>query len=177
VAYAGSAGIRYRRSDYYVPPFAMDVDATADSADQTPAIAEDWRHRLWLMLERRGDVYECYSDDDGATWSDPTLVFEEAGVPRNLVDPGTGAHYRAALQADNTITATIQYPGDLTPSSAFTLQVDDGAGNLVDLEIDGDGFDVSVARDGSRRWLLTALQGGTQVDFESWDDGRTFRPI
>lgn len=164
VAQGTGSGIRYRRSDFDRPPFTIDVSATGTAGDTRPSIAQDWRGRLLLLVERAGNTLEAVSTDHSRTWSGaPRTVFTGGTHPCVKVDPSNGLILRAAYHA-HTIIATREYPGDLSEGAQFTFK--DSAG--VPLDIEDDDFDLAVLGGaGPRRYQLVARKTG-MTDVTLW---------
>ncbi len=153
-----------------MPPFAVDVAVTADTADRSPRMVRDGDNRIILTWLRFADVLEVFSDDDGETWSEPLTVFTGATQTTINVDEATGLVLRGAL-ISNEVVVSRQYPGDAAPGVEIPATVYPGA---PPLELDDAGFHFSMAHEGPARWVLTGVAGGEVVNYASADDGATW---
>ncbi len=156
-------GIDFHRADDTVPPFVLDVMATGNAADHAPRFVQDWSGRLLLVFLSGADALEVFSDDDGATWSDPTTVFTGATQVTIAEDRHTGLVLRAGL-VSGEVLVTRQYPGDTTPGVELSTGV----------MLDDVGFHLQCATEGPLRWLLIGVASGAVVHFASADDGETW---
>ncbi len=183
VATSESGRIRYRRWQF---PCPMGAAATEDSLvtigfqDKQPCLCMDSNERLLLSFYRKAGasgsgVYEIWSEDDGLSWSTPTLSIPNGLYPRSCVDL-SGGILRAAWVADTGtvgfLRGTWQSPGDVSPSAVFTLQKSTGG----DLKIKKIGFNLTPARDSASRLNLVCIVEG-ETDTSNWyseDDGRVW---
>jgi hypothetical protein len=164
VAFTGNDGtnnrIRYQRSVGPTPPFlAVDQWVTASNDDREPALGWDPRNgRLLLLFSRvelflgvpiSQDVYEIYSDDDGATWSTPVLRFSSATRPQVATSPN-GTILRTARTASGQLRGRLQYPGDAAPRAFHTLK--DAA--LQILVVEDDCYGLGWLKEGAGRAIL-----------------------
>lgn len=167
--------ITLRRSPVSAPPFEATFAVSSGQGDSRPMLAEDARGRLVMALERAGDTMDAHrmlSDDDGATWSTPTVIIASGRFPVVLHDARSGATAYLARVGSN-IHRRIQYPGDAAPAAAVTATDPAGAA----LVVDEDAFSVTPSSDASGRWLLAARQAGVIRNYQSWDDGQTWTEI
>lgn len=172
IAYAHAAGIRYRRADHSIPPFAFAaVAVTTTAGDDEPAAAEllAERLRVRLVFHRAGVIYRTDSDDDGETWGDPVTLFAAGSHPTLAYDPQSLCTLYACYNG-GALKGRLQEPGDSTPGSEYTL-------DIPDIPAD-DSFHLSAALDGSRRWLLVMkTSGGAIKNYLSTDEGVTFAEV
>lgn len=176
--------VYFRRSDFSAPVggFTIEKRVTSGITWSDPHLAEDDRRRRYILAHRENpvgthNVYETVSDDDGATWSTPTLAIANGHKPRIAYSP-SGDLLRAALvynsgsSGPGKINATFQGSGDTAQSAVFVFK-DQAAADIV---IADDSFDISAAWDGHRSYLLTCrIDGETSTsDWQSWDDARTW---
>lgn len=179
-----SGRLRWRRWELPVPLGATPVaDAliTSDYHDAQPSLAYQLGQRTVLLFYRRdgasgAGVYEIFSDDDGDTWSTPTLSIPSGQQPRQAIDI-SGGLLRVAWVADTAtvgnLKATWQAAGDTSPSAVFTLT---NKATSAALRVGKKGYDVSAAGDSGSRFNLTVTLEG-ETDTSNWyseDDGRTW---
>lgn len=170
VANATDEGIRFRRSDFALPPWALDTLATTDGSDQNPQL-DRGSDSLALVFERGPDTYETHSTDDGATWEAPTLMFADASHPIRKTDPVTGAVLSLAYR-DGGLVGVREYAGEVTVE--FDLLGED---EVTPLAVVDDSFGLDVEPGGELRWVLSVyLDGDTDVStLASKDDGLTWK--
>jgi len=176
-----STGIRYRRSDFPTPPFAVNGRISSNTNDAEPRMALRLGKQLVLLFTRpTGDVpavYRSTSDDDGATWSTPTLMFAGCKHPTLNVHPRSQRTLHGALKVTTTgrgnLYGSIQESGDASPGTEFKL-VKTGGGAIT---VDDDTFHFAPAAESALRWTLVALDGGAIVRYYSTDDGRSWTLI
>lgn len=175
-----SSGIRYRRSDFPTPPFAINGRISSNTSDAEPRMVEVGRRLILLFTRPSGttpNVYRSTSDDDGATWSPPTLMFPGCKHPTLNVHPKSNrtlyAAFRTTSGSRGQLKGMLQESGDPNPSTEFALQKTGGAPLLVD----DDTFHFAPATEGPRRWTLVAKDGGNIVRYYSADDGYTWTLI
>lgn len=173
LAHAEADGIHYQRSDHPSPPFTYSAMATSTAGDIQPRMVQERSlGRLLLIFSRVDDIYEAASDDDGETWTTPTLMFTGGAHPTIAVDPVTGAILRAAWRSA-TIVGRVQYPGDSTSGVEFTFKNSVGS----NLTVANDTFHISPADDGPGRWILVAQVSGIVKTYQSFDDARTWAEV
>ena len=164
--------IRYHRADLSLPPFDIEVDATAGGSDSEPRMSASGMDRIHLLFTRGSGVMLIWSDDDGATWSDPMALFDAGKHPANAAtDVGTVIH--AAFIPGSGATGTIQGIEEIAPeqySDPWTFVDDSGTA----IAPDDDSFSFSLAKEGAARWLLVATFGGTIQELVSTDDCRSW---
>lgn len=85
VAYISSGNVEFWRSNFAldVPVVSVEVAATGDAVCARFARSvKDWR--LWMLIERlesgAHNLYQTVSDDDGSTWSTPSLFMANATI-------------------------------------------------------------------------------------------------
>ena len=170
LASVGNVGqIRFRR-DHYAAPVAwiLDADVTSGPLDSQPALFLYPSGRIGLLFTRSGatrDVWECYSDDDGATWSEPAMSFSNASYPGADIDFAGGV-LRAAIcesGAGYVLKATYQAPGDVAASSPFALQRWTGSA-MVDMRVERRGFSLKSAPEGGGALILACILEGDTSD-------------
>jgi hypothetical protein len=135
----------------------------------TVTIAKDSTDRLWMAWPKVADVLYSYSDDDGATWTDPAAVPVQASNPINtgtlsqsdsaaVIAFGNGAPSTVGVMwSDQSSTpdqasngyyfATIAAGGDPTVAGNWSLQAlpaisgttFDDADNHINLKATSDG--------------------------------------
>lgn len=179
------AGIAYWRCDTGCPRPGVTWDSTAvvitsNILDGNACLAQDYRGRLYCQFERSGDgIYETFSDDDGQTWSAPTMSGIANGIYPWIRDGHDGSLYRAAYVDDGTGmgTGTImgqwQAPGDPSPSTPVTFK--DATGTAIPAQLGS--FALTHIAESAGRWILTVLKPGDTVasNYVSADDaGGTF---
>ena len=176
VAGAESGKIRHRRADLYLPPYTLSGFATAGTADATPALAVEPGNRLWLLWYDGTTAKQSYSDDDGETWSTPTVAIAGGKHPRIVVSRD-GMILRAAY-VSGAIKMTRQEPGEAAAGAEFTVQKTT-SGVLSNLAVSDAAFGLSFAPDNPGRLLLHYLPSGstTTADAYSTDDGSTFTVV
>jgi hypothetical protein len=183
VASSEDRQIRWRR--WQTPSLfttSPDQDALITSGfnDRHPCLLTRFDGRILLSFWSRGraggdGIYEMWSEDEGDTWSTPTMSIPSGQYPRSCADIGGGI-LRAAYVPDTggvgVLKGTWQSPGDASPSAVFTFQKITGG----DLRIKKTGFDLTPARDsGSRINLVCTVEGETSTsNWYSEDDGRTW---
>lgn len=157
-------------------PFETNVALTATGKDHRPVIGADHRERLWCLWHRNNppgtfNVYEAYSDDDGATWSSEALVFSSGRYPQIATDPSSGTVLKAAY-VSGYLKGILRYPGDLANRSEFTFNL---AGS-VPLQVANDTFGIAWIPDAQRRLILhVRLLNETDTrEYVSFDDGATW---
>lgn len=175
------AGIAYWRCDTGAPRTAGDwtiaaVPISADPTDANPSICIDHWGRVWCRWQRTAGVYVAFSDDDGVSWSSPTLAIANGLYPVNrtghdgsiyiaaYVDDGTG-------MSTGTIKAQWQYPGDTAPSSPVTLRKWNGSA-LVNIAVQLGSFMLAPLMAVHGGWMLTVVEVGASAttDYISYDD-------
>ncbi len=167
--------VTYRRSDHSTPPFAVTAAVTSAGTDAEPRMAIGARGRIHLLFARESaGVMETVSDDDGATWSEPELMFADGTHPFVAADPLTGAILRAAF-IDGGLWGSEQAPGEAAPGATFRFL--DAAG--APLAVADDGYAVAHAPEAAGRALLTLIIDGEDEpsDWQSWDSWRTWTRI
>lgn len=182
IASVESGRIRWRRWEYPTPSGSPTTTAliTAGPTDRHPCLFYWQGQRTYLLFWRTGGgsgsgVYEMYSDDDGDTWSTPTLAIADGQHPRTAVEPSGGvlrAAWVATAAAVGNLKGTWQSPGDTSPSATFTFTELGGSALVVKKK----GYDISPAADGASRIILTCTIDG-ETDPSNWyseDDGRNW---
>lgn len=162
------SGIRVRRADGPTPRsdlggFQSDVHATSASGDQNPALVENYRHEICLFYENGSNTYRTLSGDRGKTWNTP--VVQMAGIlPAATIGKVHAQIVCATVQGDNTLQATVQYPGDALPSLPVALLDTSGTA----LVTDGTGVALSAPYDG--RIVMAVIISG-ESDLSHWWSG------
>lgn len=187
----GQSGLSYWRSDAGAPKswnsYAWTANAIiidASTVDDYPDIDRRPDGRLYVCFDRQtqasprmADTWECYSDDDGLTWSMPTMTISGGQYPK-LRCGHDGSIYRTAWVDDGsgqgigTIQGQYQAPGDPSPSTAFPLLKWTGA-TLVPIVCVGGKYDIEHLLECSSRWIISVLEVGatTPTEYVSADDG------
>ena len=125
--------------------FGVLADGTSDARHyQEPQLWQLLNGRVLALLRTGTTVYQCHSDDNGATWSEPTAAFSGIGAPRFMQLSGGGlivcyrssavgerSAYRTStdngvtwsteqLLWEDNLTTSFQYGGfdELTPNIA-----------------------------------------------------------
>lgn len=183
-----SGAVAYRRADVIRPgpggafDQSTSLGAPAGAVDAHPRIVREPWGRLLLVFQRApgagvppaaSDVLLTYSDDDGETWSTPTVAIPGGSKPRIRVGLD-GTILTAALVGSN-LKVTRQDPGELSPTAPYTVVDHLGAA----LSLADDTFDLDQGRSGDAPWLLVAVKsGGTApTEFQSWDEMQTVKEI
>lgn len=183
--YADADVIRFTRSAGLIPPWEIDVAVTAPTGgdeDSQPAISRQQiggaPGRLEVLFTRSPSaspplIYRAVSDDDGETWTEETTtaVISNASHPEIFHDPVTGVRVEAGYRS-GFIYGVITNPGE-SPGTEFRFN--DSAGAAI--PVDDDRFSLSIAPDGSRRWLLLLVDGGDLKTYQSWDEAQTWTEI
>ena len=158
---------------------AFDVSAvmvTTSPAASLPSLALDHRTRLFCGFGLDGTAgttlggYEAFSDDDGETWGDPTVMIANAKYYRvragkngagllrlGWVDDGAGH-----TPATGVLKTTYQSPGDAAPSSPVTLT--DQTGTVISAADSVPDLDHVAA--GSSPWRMSVLEAGNTTPSE-----------
>lgn len=160
---------------------AATVLATTGANNRAPSMERShFGSRIELLFIVPGSgAMQCVSDDDGATWSEPTMAFANA-VFTALTTDNFGGVLRVGMVPDSTgylVQGTYQGPGDASPSAVFTVQRH--SGSLAALRVKKVGFGVQAAPFGTGAILMTCvLEGDTdETNLVSYDEGRTFKSI
>lgn len=182
IASVESGRIRWRRWEYPIPSGTPVESAliTDGPSDRHPCLFYWQGQRTYCLFWRVGGgsgsgVYEIYSDDDGDTWSTPTLAIANGQHPRTATERSGGV-LRAAWVGTSTtlgnIKGTWQSPGDASPSAVFTFTELGGSALVVKKS----GYDLSASGDAASRINLTCtIDGETDPsDWYSEDDGRNW---
>jgi hypothetical protein len=151
---------------------------TANIADSNPALAADYRGRLYCQFDRwtsggtgrlrTADTYETYSDDDGETWRSPHMTIPGGQYP-DIAAGHDGSLMRVAYVDDGTgsgtgtLWAQYQAAGDPSPSAAFQLKKADG---VTPIAAQMGAFKINHAWDGAAQWILTVLEVGKTLPTE-----------
>lgn len=164
--YVKGGAVYFRESPVSTPSvLSAAVAVTAGTVDKRPTIGVNEHGRAFVLFERAGDAYLCYSDDDGQTWSTPTVAIAGGTHPINRFGID-GSHVVAAYVGGN-IQATVQHPGDPTASPATTIVNDLGAA----LSVEDDSFGIDQGHAGDASWILSVriLGEGTVSEWHSTD--------
>lgn len=170
--------IWFRRAAFTTPPpWALELQVTSSGKDSWPCFSRDYRKR-WVLVWTRTDsghtdVYRARSDDDGATWSNPTVPFPNGKYGFVLDDKHSGCHLEAAWVGEQ-VQALRRRSGELA-DTAFVFQDGSGAALLFA----NAGFCISVAEEGAGRWVMTSMMKG-ETAWSRWssaDDGNTWRRL
>lgn len=180
--------VHFCRSDSTIPlpKWAIDLDATKGLGDcTTPRIVIDVHQRLTLIFTRsqsdsQFDVHQMVSDDDGSTWTDPTMLFPSCKFPTTAAaSDGTviaaAFEYQSGTSGPGKIKMVIQRPGDVKQSDPFYLHGEDDAPLIVA----EDSFHVCEAKDYQGRWVLAVHMDGDDSVSDWWsaDNCRTFTQV
>lgn len=178
-----SDNIWVARNERGLPDTLVSVQVTSSNTDIYPTILTESSGRIRLLFTRNNvDLCECYSDDDGTTWSTPTVAISWCRHGRAAIDRATGAIVRTGLNTKsklsalglsyNPFKATIQYPGD---SAATATGVTAGA-NIAD-----EPFALESGRDLQARLRLAYREDtygiktyGRVRDWESFNTGVSY---
>lgn len=82
----------------------MPPTATLGTNEMAMSRTSDGRLIGFLRGDGASSLYQTYSDDDGVTWSPPTVIEAPAGAPRGWVDPGV------VLQPNGMLVLTYGRP-------------------------------------------------------------------
>jgi hypothetical protein len=179
--------IRLSRWEYPVPTSGSPLDTalvtspTGSERDRHPHLWEDAMGRLYLLFWRQGPTpgaYEQVSDDNGLTWSTPTMSIPSGQWPQAAVDISGGVLRAAWVQTSGTtgnLKGTWQGAGETSASAVFTLTDT----TPTALSVKNTGFSLSPAPSGGSELLLTCTIAGESAtsNWKSTDDGRTWTRI
>lgn len=171
-ANASTGGVRAFGADQIKPAFQRNnKSVTVVATDLHPALAHDEHGSADVLLFSRDDnVYETLSHDDGTTWGAATLVLAGGKYPRILIDE-IGNRLIAAY-VGGVIQGRSRSPGESVYGATFTFAT--ASGNL---SVDDDAFDLSQSPDGAMRYILVCVRSGSIEEYESVDEGRTWRLV
>lgn len=177
--YGGKIQVRRWPYPVFFGSPTLTVNVTSGPNETLPALCRPhFGTRIELMFIRPAGAYSCCTDDDGETWSIPTLAFADATCVAPIVDSGGGVLRAAIVEAGGSyvIKGTYQSPGDAGPSSTFTVQRYNGS-TLEDLMVENVRFGLVAAPYGTAAILLTCVLEGdtTETNLVSYDEGRTFQ--
>lgn len=177
-------GIVYRRSDFSTPPFAITTQVTTVAGHIEPVVAVTPDLRAHVLYTTGSNVYYTTSDDDGATWSPPTIMISGGKHPAIAVKrDGTilfGAILRIPILGNST-TFRLQRPGDSVAQDPYPLYPRNLAGTFQ-TEWADDSFGIAWAGDNQDSLLLHGLvlvsvggaaESATSV-WASYNDGGNF---
>lgn len=176
-----SAGgdIVYRSAPLAGNDWAVQTTLTSSGNWGWPRMVRDPLSRIELRAIQSGQgAYGFISDDEGATWSSPTLLNMSAilcdiriSFDGTLLE--TSFIPNSGTSGPGTFSMRVRRAGDSAWSSPF-VPLDDTGANLAS---DGSGFAVEHALEGPDRWILTMVKAGetTASDWWSADDGATWK--
>jgi hypothetical protein len=168
---AHDGNIRYRRADRAVLPFVADVPVTTTGTDSEPAF-DMVGDRIWLLWQRgSGDVYQSWSDDDGASFSTEALLAMAAKHP--AARKGNRGDLLRAYYDGGVIKGIYRSPAGVD-GSVFTFK--DAAGSDISVEDDVISFD--QADESGERWtVFWRILGDTEPSlWVSADEGLSWSP-
>ena len=111
------------------------------------------------------NVCENYSDDDCASWNGTTLAIPGGTHPTIAIGIDHTkiiVAYVGAVGGPGKLNATVQGPGDVSPSAVFVLKDQAGA----DLAAADDTFHLVQPPNGAAIWILTFLYGAETTPSE-----------
>jgi hypothetical protein len=165
---ATEGNIRYFRSNSSlpIPNWAVNGvfvtgDAETEGEDENPVVVRNWQDRLFILFDRPDEeapetrnVLEVVSDDDGETWSEPTMAIPGGTRPFTITDRN-GNQIEAAYVAGN-IAARFRGLGETTWSDLFFFT--DSAGDP--LAVEDQPFSFDAAFDSPERFVLAVVIDG-----------------
>jgi hypothetical protein len=195
-------GVQYKHYPFGAPedssPYGFTV-LTSYGGDHWPRVAVDHDGRVRVTFARKKlndddpetpGVYEMVSDDVGATWSQPSMIFDKGDFPTLAMGVSGTMMYGvwvADTDGDGTeqdigvIQIAVQNPGDPAPNydadtggSGTPYTATDKDGNQI--KFYRGGFHFAQAHEDATRWVLAALQASAAA-FGHWvsgDDGQTW---
>ncbi len=178
--------IYYYRSKHTIPVAGFDSisQVTSTGKDSHPRMAlAGPAGRIALLWEREDpagtwNIYEAFSDDEGRTWSTPSVGLSGARRPTiNGHEDGpvvrAGFKYNSGSSGPGKIHSSRQRDGDTSPGAYAAIV--DTAGSAI--EIEDDSFHLYPTAD--NRWLLVCVVSGESAssDWVSDDDGQSFTRI
>ena len=179
--WASGSGVAHRRSNTSWPVVTdVDVMVSGDSLDACPVLRQNSDGRLFCLFVRGAlgsrELFECYSDDDGATWTTP----EEIGLAEYCYTftDSFGYEGRAKFVFDSgssgpgKISVQTRGPGETAFGSWVQVAV---SGSPV-LFAEGS-FGIVAAEDAAGHWILTAVNDGDSepTNYASTDEAKTWK--
>lgn len=177
VAYGDGSGIAVKRADLGLPLAGVVFDysghATSAAGDQNPALLESARRFVRLYFESAGATYRTESGDGCVTWRAP--VSQIPGILPSAAAGTVREEVLVATASDNTLLATVQYPGDRWPNDNHTGSTEgtssdppytvlDSAGSPI--VTDGTGVAISGAPNG--RIIMALIVSGESALSHWW---------
>lgn len=175
IAYSDETGIRYQRSDHPTGTLGAEIAVTDLAGDVEPRMVEvlHERGRIRLVFAYEGaDTYQTWSDDNGATWSDPVSLIAGGIHPDILYDPASQMILYAAY-VSGELKGRLQGPGSATPGTTFTF-VDSAS---VPLPVDDAYFHIAPSATNTNVWVLVLIDGGEMKRYQSTDKAKTWAEI
>jgi hypothetical protein len=179
--WASGSGVAHRRSNTSWPLVTdVDVMVSGDTSDACPVLRQNADGRLYCVFVRgvlgSRELFECYSDDDGETWTTP----EEIGLAEYCYTftDAFGYEARAKFVFDSgssgpgKISVQTRGPGE----SAFGSWVQVAVSGSPVLFTEGS-FGMVAAEDAAGHWILTAVNDGDSepTNYASTDEAVTWK--
>jgi hypothetical protein len=171
VAEATPDGIKFRRSEFNVPPFEFDELVVSDPSATSPRFVCDLDHRIDLTYNSGGDVKWIFSDDEGETWSDAVLLFIDADYGDVALRDITGEKFFSA-RISNQYMGRWQDSGDDMPQPAVLML--DAAGDPLAFDPAPHHVEFMTDEEGL---VLVAMKDGDAVYWRSYDNGETWEDV
>jgi hypothetical protein len=179
--WATDDGVKHRRSNTSWP-LVVDVNSvvSSDGSDACPVLRQNSDGRLFCLFVRGAlgsrELFECYSDDDGATWTTP----EEIGLAEYCYTFTDSFGYEGRAKfvfasgdsGPGSISIQTRGPGETAFGSWVTVAV----GGSPVLFAEGS-FGIVAAEDSAGHWILTAVNdGGSEpTNYASTDEAKTWK--
>lgn len=173
VSLSSDNNVRVRRGtdETWLPNWVVETTATATGDCSSPTIyADPQSHRATILFNRGSSSYYATSDDDGESWSGPTLITTNAMRPIGDTHRGSGHSVEAHFVPDSgttgpgTIKARYRSVG-ATSWGAWTT-VKDNTGSNLRVASDGWGS-IRFSESGAETITITIIKEG-ESDPSEW---------